>query len=70
VTEVIEQLQASFTSERECLEGRWQQGGEVSTEDPPVALQRYRWFFDRLARCLTAPSRSGGWPDRFATPSI
>ena len=48
VTEVIEQLQASFTSERGRLEGRWQQGGDVSTEDLRVALQRYRSFFDRL----------------------
>lgn len=48
VTEVIEQLQASFTSERGRLEGRWQQGSEVSTEDLRVALQRYRSFFDRL----------------------
>lgn len=48
VTEVIEQLQASFTSERGRLEGQWQQGGEVSTEDLRVALQRYRSFFDRL----------------------
>lgn len=48
VTEVIDQLQASFTSERGRLEGQWQQGGDPSTEDLRVALQRYRSFFDRL----------------------
>lgn len=48
VTEVIEQLQASFTTERGRLEGQWQQGDEVSTEDLRLALRRYRSFFDRL----------------------
>ena len=48
VGEVVEQLQASFTSERDRLESQWRQGSDVSTEDLRVALQRYRSFFDRL----------------------
>jgi hypothetical protein len=30
------------------LEGQWDRGDEVSTEDLRIALQRYRSFFDRL----------------------
>ena len=30
------------------LEGQWDRGDEVSTEELRVALQRYRSFFDRL----------------------
>lgn len=48
VLDVIQQLQSSFTSEREALESQWQRGGDVETEQLRVALQRYRSFFDRL----------------------
>lgn len=48
VVEVVQQLQASFTSERDRLESVWREGSDVSTEDLRVALQRYRSFFDRL----------------------
>lgn len=48
VVEVVQQLQASFTSERDRLESQWREGSDVSTEDLRVALQRYRSFFDRL----------------------
>lgn len=48
VMEVIQQLQTSFTSERETLETEWDRGGDVSTEDLRIVLQRYRSFFDRL----------------------
>jgi hypothetical protein len=30
------------------LEGQWNQGNDVSTEDLRKALQRYRSFFNRL----------------------
>jgi hypothetical protein len=32
------------------LEGQWEKGDNVSTEDLRVALQRYRSFFDRLLK--------------------
>jgi hypothetical protein len=48
VLEVVEQLQASFTSAREQLESQWSGGDEASTEDLRLALRRYRSFFDRL----------------------
>jgi hypothetical protein len=48
VLEVIQELQSSFTSEREKLEAQWQSGEDVETEDLRVAFQRYRSFFDRL----------------------
>jgi polyhydroxyalkanoate synthesis regulator phasin len=48
VVEVIQELQSSFTSERETLEAQWQRGDDVETEDLRVAFQRYRSFFDRL----------------------
>ena len=48
VLEVIQELQSSFTAERETLEAQWQSGDDVETEDLRVAFQRYRSFFDRL----------------------
>jgi hypothetical protein len=48
IAEVMKSLAASFAEERENLEGQWDQGDDVSTEDLRVALQRYRSFFDRL----------------------
>jgi hypothetical protein len=48
VVEVIQELQSTFTSERETLEAQWQRGEYVETEDLRVAFQRYRSFFDRL----------------------
>jgi len=37
-----------FSEERKNLEAQWERGGDVSTEDLRVALQRYRSFFARL----------------------
>ena len=37
-----------FAEERQHLEGHWDRGDDVSTEDLRVALQRYRAFFGRL----------------------
>lgn len=48
VTEVIQRLAQRFADERQQLEGQWQGGGKVSTEDLRLALQHYRSFFQRL----------------------
>lgn len=48
VAELIGQLAKSFADERSKLEGHWDRGDDVSTEDMRVALQRYRSFFGRL----------------------
>jgi hypothetical protein len=48
VAELTQRLADSFAQERERLEGQWDQGDEVSTEELRIALQRYRSFFDRL----------------------
>ena len=48
VSEVIEQITQMFANEHSSLEGQWNQGNDVSTEDLRMALQRYRSFFNRL----------------------
>jgi hypothetical protein len=48
VADLMQRLAASFSQEREKLEGQWDSGDDVSTEDLRVALTRYRSFFDRL----------------------
>lgn len=48
VADVMQQLASGFARERSSLEGQWNQGSEVSTEDLRQALRRYRSFFDRL----------------------
>ena len=48
VAATIKRLAEMFARERSSLEEQWAQGGDVSTEDLRVALQRYRSFFDRL----------------------
>lgn len=48
VTEVIQRLADTFASERAGLERQWSIGGDVSTEELRLALQRYRSFFKRL----------------------
>jgi hypothetical protein len=48
VADAMKRLAATFAQERESLEGQWDRGDEVTTEDLRVALQRYRAFFDRL----------------------
>jgi hypothetical protein len=50
VAEVMQRLADSFAEERKNLEAQWAGGGEASTEDLRVALQRYRSFFNRLLR--------------------
>jgi hypothetical protein len=48
VAEAIKRLAETFANERGQLEGQWDRGGDVSTEDLRQALQRYRSFFSRL----------------------
>ncbi len=48
VADLMQRLAETFSQERKSLEGQWDRGDDVSTEDLRVALQRYRSFFDRL----------------------
>lgn len=48
VAEVMRQLAETFARERTSLERQWDRGGDVSTEDLRLTLQRYRSFFQRL----------------------
>ena len=48
VASAMKRLAEIFANERETLEQNWDRGGDVSTEDLRIALQRYRSFFDRL----------------------
>src|SRR5437764_1883952 len=47
VATTMKQLAEMFAAERSRLEGAWDRGGDVSTEDLRIALQRYRSFFNR-----------------------
>ena len=48
VADVVQRLTAQFGDERSRLEGQWDRGDDVSTEELRVALTRYRSFFERL----------------------
>lgn len=48
VAPVMQRLAEGFANERSGLEKQWDRGNDVSTEDLRLALQRYRFFFDRL----------------------
>ena len=48
VADAIKRLAETFANERNQLEGQWDRGSDVSTEDLRQALQRYRSFFSRL----------------------
>src|SRR4029453_10363829 len=48
VASVMKRLAESFAGERASLEGQWDRGDDVTTEDLRVVMQRYRSFFDRL----------------------
>ena len=48
VAQTMKRLAEVFAEERSRLEGQWDRGDKVSTEDLRLALQRYRSFFDRL----------------------
>jgi hypothetical protein len=48
VSELMDRLVSSFSEQREQLEGQWERGDDVTTEDLRVVLTRYRAFFGRL----------------------
>jgi hypothetical protein len=48
VAAAMKRLAEVFATERSQLEGQWDRGDDVSTEDLRVALRRYRSFFERL----------------------
>lgn len=48
VASAIKRLAEVFAEERSKLEHQWDKGGDVSTEDLRITLQRYRSFFSRL----------------------
>jgi hypothetical protein len=48
VASAMKRLAEMFADERSKLEGQWDRGGDVSTEDLRLALRRYRSFFERL----------------------
>ncbi|MFJ4777639.1 hypothetical protein [Streptomyces sp. NPDC088762] len=50
VAEVMQSLAGTFATHKRELEGQWQGGGEVATEDLRQALQHYRSFFNRLLK--------------------
>ncbi|MFI8100589.1 hypothetical protein [Streptomyces sp. NPDC086023] len=50
VATVMQSLAGTFADRKQQLEGQWQAGGEVATEDLRLALRQYRSFFDRLLR--------------------
>jgi hypothetical protein len=50
VAETMKRLAEMFSEERAKLEGQWDRGDDVTTEDLRIALQRYRAFFDRLLK--------------------
>ena len=48
VAEVMQQLARTFADERRRLEGQWDRGDDIATDDLRTAFQRYRSFFERL----------------------
>ena len=48
VAAAMKRLAEMFAAERARLEGQWDRGDDVSTEDLRLALQRYRSFFGRI----------------------
>ena len=48
VAVTMQRLAEMFAAERAKLEGQWDRGDNVSTEDLRLALRRYRSFFGRL----------------------
>jgi hypothetical protein len=48
VAELMQHLAKTFADERGRLEGQWDRGDDVPTDDLRTAFQRYRSFFERL----------------------
>jgi hypothetical protein len=50
VSDLMDRLVSSFSEQRERLEGQWERGDDVTTEDLRMVLMRYRSFFGRLLK--------------------
>ncbi|AZM87440.1 hypothetical protein [Streptomyces sp. W1SF4] len=50
VAEVMQNLAGTFAAHKQDLEGQWQSGDRVPTEELRMALQHYRSFFNRLLK--------------------
>jgi hypothetical protein len=48
VAELLQELARGFSEARSNLEQQWSGGGDASTEDLRLTLQRYRSFFERM----------------------
>ena len=48
VAELMQHLARTFADERDRLEGQWDRGDDVPTDNLRDAFQRYRSFFERL----------------------
>ncbi|MDX3070819.1 hypothetical protein ACIP98_04090 [Streptomyces sp. NPDC088354] len=48
VADVMQKLAATFAHHKQELEGQWDRGEQVDTEDLRTALRQYRSFFNRL----------------------
>jgi hypothetical protein len=48
VAATMKRLAEQFAAERSNLEGQWDRGSDISTEELRIALRRYRSFFGRL----------------------
>jgi hypothetical protein len=48
VSDLMDRLVSSFSEQRARLEGQWERGDDVTTEDLRMVLMRYRSFFGRL----------------------
>lgn len=48
VASAIQRLAESFSGQRSKLEGQWDRGDQVSTEDLRLAFKKYRAFFQRV----------------------
>ncbi|MFJ4844664.1 MULTISPECIES: hypothetical protein [unclassified Streptomyces] len=48
VADVMQKLAATFAHHKQELEGQWDRGEQVNTEDLRTALRQYRSFFNRL----------------------
>ena len=56
VATAMKRLPEQFAGERDNLEAQWDKGGDISTEDLRLAMQRYRSFFGRLlSRLIVRP---------------
>jgi hypothetical protein len=48
VSDLMDRLVSGFSEQRARLEGQWERGDDVTTEDLRMVLMRYRSFFGRL----------------------